>query len=685
MEDTLRIPLTIEEQLERYVNTSKHSHHERYEVLWHAWNQNKRWITQLLQGTMLSFPTYSRHDETHAQTVLHNIEMILGEKRVALLSATDCFMLLHTVYIHDIGMLITASEQKEIVANDSFLKMVDYLEEEGDGSLKRAVEALKRREYCYGIDDKYEYNKRLYRDKLEIYYAFTHLLATYRRKEHGEKSRDILYEWTKESDKLGAGFSLAGIPQRIFLTVAECAKMHTEVGFDSIMELPQEDDGYVFDYIHPRFVSVLLALGDILDMDNDRFHPLAMLSADSIPELSMAHYRKHLSIRRLHIRPELIEIAADCENQEALRLVRRECDMLTSILQQAGYAWPGICPADFPGTLPTMGEVELRLLDQKIPKELVSAKFNIPQKKAFEILEGANLYTNRFIFLREFLQNAIDATKIQYWKEYKSAILFHNKKDKDVINSPYDLEKYVSTAKFPIEVEMELCKQDREHGVKSISMEDIRKIGEEICTYGVNVKIKDLGIGIGRESILRIASVGTSTNKQKKIISEMPGWLKPTAEFGVGLQSAFLVVSTFKCNTHTRSDEHYEITFGSGALAQYEGYINVKPIDLEEKDDAYGTCFEIFISEDKKMNQAEFPVCWEGQDVFSEDYAKMQPIRHSGELMFQMISYLDSIIGEVLFPIHVNVKEIQGIKMALGMIQKKVRAIKLNIWKENGE
>ncbi len=274
MEDTLRIPLTIEEQLERYVNASKHSHHERYEVLWHAWNQNKRWITQLLQGTMLSFPTYSRHDETHAQTVLHNIEMILGEKRVALLSATDCFVLLHTVYIHDIGMLITASEQKEIVANDSFLKMVDYLEEEGDGSLKRAVEALKRREYCYDIDDKYEYNKRLYRDKLEIYYAFTHLLATYRRKEHGEKSRDLLYEWTKESDKLGAGFSLAGIPQRIFLTVAECAKMHTEVGFDSIMELPQEDDGYVFDYIHPRFVSVLLALGDILDMDNDRFHPL---------------------------------------------------------------------------------------------------------------------------------------------------------------------------------------------------------------------------------------------------------------------------------------------------------------------------------------------------------------------------------------------------------------------------
>lgn len=678
MEGVVKIPLTIEEQLERYVTASKHTHHERYEVLWHAWNQNKRWIMQLLQGTMLSFPTYSRHDESHAQTVLHNIEMILGEKRVELLSATDCFVILHTVYIHDIGMLITASEQKEITTNSEFMKMVDYLEENGDGSLKRAVDALKRREYRYEVDDKFGFNKKLYRDKLEVYYAFIHLLANYRRREHGEKSKNLLYEWTKEPDKLGIGFSLAGIPQRIFLTIAECAKMHTESSFESINELPQEDDGYAFDYIHPRFICVMLALGDILDMDNDRFHPLAMLNADSMPELSMAHYRKHLAIRRLHIRPDIIEIAADCENQEALRLVRRECDMLTSILQQAGYAWSSICPLDFPGALPTLGEVELCLINQKIPKELVSARFNIPQKKAFEILEGANLYSNRFIFLREFLQNAIDATKIQYWKECRSAMFFCDNNKIDHIYSPYDLEKYVSTQKFPIEVEMELCKKKGENNVKTITREDVCNVGEEGYVYGVNVKIKDLGIGMGRDSILRIASVGTSANKETKIISEMPGWLKPTAEFGVGLQSAFLVVSTFKCNTHTRSNECYEITFGSGALAQYEGYINVKPIDFEERDDSYGTCFEIFVTEDKMIRYEEYPYSWAREDVFSEEYDKMRPIRHSIELMVQMALYLDSLIGEALFPIHLNMKKSQGVEIPFKLIKEKIRSIKIN-------
>ena len=83
------------------------------------------------------------------------------------------------------------------------------------------------------------------------------------------------------------------------------SEIHTNPKFDSIFQLAQEDDGYVFDYMHPRFISLLLQLGDILDIDNDRFHPLAMIGIDDIPELSQVHYKKHLAIRRLHIQPNL--------------------------------------------------------------------------------------------------------------------------------------------------------------------------------------------------------------------------------------------------------------------------------------------------------------------------------------------------------------------------------------------
>lgn len=672
VETKISLPLTVEDQLERYAREANHSGYLRYQTLWHAWKQNKKWIIDLLQGIMQAFPTYSRHDETHAQNVIHNIELILGEDRIATLSASDCFILLHTVYLHDIGMVITAREREEIVQSDKFAQMVDYLEVEGDSSMRNAVEALKKTIYEYDKEDPASAN-RLYEEKLNVYYAIVALIGNYRRREHGEKSSERISESAMRDEMLGTGFSLAGIPQRIFLTIAECARLHTDAEFSRIMQLPQEDNGYVFDYMHPRFVSVLLQLGDILDMDNDRFHPLSKLYEEDMPVSSELHYKKHLAIRKLYISPRIIEIAAECEDQRALRQVRRECDMLTDILKQAGYLWNSICPRGFSGALPVVQSVDLKLNRQQIPKELVSAKFNISQKKAFQILEGANIYMDRFVFLREFLQNAIDATKLQYWMECKGTSHFYNDEAGDM-KSPFALESYVSTKGFPIIIEMSICKQDRDSNVTLISRKDVENLDnrrEMPYVYGVKVRIKDFGIGIGQETILKITEVGSGKDRRDKIIKEMPSWLRPTAEFGVGLQSAFLVTSSFSCRTHTRSGERYEITFGSGSLEQYDGYINVRPADsIQAKEDTYGTCFDIFLREECKMRHEECPASWNGEDIFDEHYETRRPLRHSAELISQMVLYIDSLLGETIFPVELKITSAPGITIPLNQNKK---------------
>lgn len=653
----MKLPLTIERQLEEYDASPEST--ERHEILCTTWKQNKRWIKQLLESTLSLFPTFSRHDESHAITVLRNIEMILGEERIALLSASDCFLILHTVYIHDVGMVVTEAQKKEIVRNDAFIDMVNEISNSGDENSKRAAEILKRTDYQYDLDNELEAKRKLYEDKLDIYNAVTYLLAMYQRRVHGGEVKNQLYEWTQSSEELGSGFSVSSIPQRIFLTIADCAKMHTETEVESIMQLPFEDNGYVFDYIHPRFVSVLLQIGDLLDMDNDRFHPLTVINMGNSPLLSQLHYKKHLSVRKLHIRPDTIEIAADCDDQEALRLIRHEGDMLINIMKQAGYVWASICPPGFPGALPNVTSFELRLKHRKIPAELVSAKFEISQKRAFEILEGINIYTSKFVFLREFLQNALDATKLQYWKECQGTAGFYERGGLSSINSPYDLEKYVTTSGYPIKIEMLICKQNLDRVISRISREDIEMldIGKENSQYvfGVRVRIKDFGIGIDQESLLKISNVGTSTNKQRKILRNMPSWLRPTAEFGVGLQSAFIIADSFKCYTHTRSEERYEITFGSGSLSDFGGYINVKPLIAEElEDDTYGTRFELFVPIDKKMSTEDCPESWSGEDFFDEKFKKRRPLRHAAELISQMTLYLDSLIGETIFPIYLT-------------------------------
>ena len=685
--------LTIEGQLENYYLHEDHT--ERNEVLWHAWCQNKRWLSQLLEATMSAFPTYSKHDESHASTVLHNIEMILGESRIRELSASDCFMLLHTVYIHDIGMVITHEDRENIVQNEKFLDMVKELEDDSDVVFQKAIRSLRQTNYEYDDEDsKEEQTKRLYADKLSVYYAILHLIANYRRSEHGETSADRLSKWTLDSEKLGSGFSMAGIPQRIFLLIAKCAGLHTDSDFAHIMELPQEDNGYVSDYLHPRFVAVLLQLGDILDMDNDRFHPLTKEFVGVLPEISARHYEKHQAIRRLYIRPDIISIEADCKTQEALRLVRKECDILKGILKEAGYNWMLICPRGFSGALPTVDSVKLYLEGMQIPEELVATQFHISQSKAFAILEGSNVYKGQFVFLREFLQNAIDASKMQYWQECVRTWGYYRSGEELRGMSPDELEDILSTDIFPIEIEMQIVKRNEEKQDFPITEEDIealRKEGDKgRWEYGVKVRIKDFGTGIDKDSILGIAKVGNSRRRDRHMIADMPEWLKPTAEFGIGLQSAFILTNMFKCYTFTRSNEKYEVTFSTVKSNYYEGYINVKPRDsFDTKDDVYGTCFEVFVPVSKKMLHEQYPTAWDGKDYFDEDYELLRPLRHSAELLAQMALYLDEQIGEQLFPIHLKVEDIPGITIPLNLSDKnRLHRLKCNlgekkVWKDN--
>ncbi len=225
-----------------------------------------------------------------------------------------------------------------------------------------------------------------------------------------------------------------------------------------------------------------------------------------------------------------------------------------------------------------------------------------------------------------------------------------------------------------LEIEMEISKRDKEGEIKLVGQTDVAELDRGIRTegtYGVKVRIKDFGVGIDQESLLQISKVGTSLMKKQGNVREMPEWLRPTAEFGVGLQSAFLITPTFKCKTHTRTGERYEITFGSGARAQYGGYINVKPVTrFEGKDDTYGTCFELFVAENQRMRYEEFPDGWDGEDYFDEKYEKRRPLRHSVELLAQMALYLDSLIGESLFPIHLCVRKISGVNIPLNTTDK---------------
>ena len=75
--DFPRMPWTIEQQLHSYAMSPQHT--ERHEILWNSWLQDHRWLSELLEYTVFSAPMYSRHNASHCEAVIHNIECLLGE------------------------------------------------------------------------------------------------------------------------------------------------------------------------------------------------------------------------------------------------------------------------------------------------------------------------------------------------------------------------------------------------------------------------------------------------------------------------------------------------------------------------------------------------------------------------------------------------------------------------------
>lgn len=64
---------TIEKHLEKLSLTD-----DNCKIIYSIWNLNKKSLKSALSTVHLTFPHYSLHDYTHADTIIKNIELFLG-------------------------------------------------------------------------------------------------------------------------------------------------------------------------------------------------------------------------------------------------------------------------------------------------------------------------------------------------------------------------------------------------------------------------------------------------------------------------------------------------------------------------------------------------------------------------------------------------------------------------------
>jgi hypothetical protein len=226
------------------------------------------------------------------------------------------------------------------------------------------------------------------------------------------------------------------------------------------------------------------------------------------------------------------------------------------------------------------------------------APLEVDRTSLLELARGGNLYVDRFAFLRELLQNAIDATLLRLFVERgRDAFPTHE-------GSMNELRS--ALAAYPIDVSIRLVEVDR--------------LGPEpLSRY--RVRVEDRGLGIAPRDFPHLQRIASSSKNPDRaaLIAAMPEWMRPSGTFGIGLQSAFLVANELSLETRSLDGEAH----GIALRASDGGSITVRESGRAE----IGTCAELdAVVPLRWQSLARAPAAgaWAERDIVRDGWLDMQ-------------------------------------------------------------
>lgn len=317
------------------------------------------------------FPTFTLHDETHIVNVCNWMTRLLGEQRNRL-SSHEAALLVMAACCHDIGMSVSVDQEEALSANPESLEWKRYFENH------------------YSDDEEFHKTGIITKQMLRSYVRLNH------HKLAEEKLNGI--EW----------------PDILFANQISCKMLITLCrshgqGLDSL-NCPK---GMPYDL---RLCAVLLRIADILDFDSSRapgslFRQLGLNHPkDFETSVSQTEWMKNRAGVFGEIKDGVIPFIASFTSLQLEYEVRAYLDWVRQELISSG---------DY------LSNFKGRWQDLKLPREISTdsierdgyqfGKFcmTLDQDQVLTLFTGENLYGDPSVFVRELLQNAIDAVHLR--------------------------------------------------------------------------------------------------------------------------------------------------------------------------------------------------------------------------------------------------------------------------------
>lgn len=601
-----KIPLTLERHLK-----SMAEYNDEIKDLESMWHLLKKQLEEQLTYSKSLFVNYSIHDASHSRSIIRSIERVLGENRIAALSPTDTFMILICAYAHDYGMALSYNRIYAILKSQQFL---DFIEE------KEKIRETLEKEDAKAIHALWliKNNKKSHLNIQMVYRAINDALQVFLRPKH--------WRGVKEIENVFRGIFEGNVKTRFIngtegiINMCMCHGMTMK----DVLQLSFCADGMVSDNYHPRFVAEMLRLGDLLDLDNSRFPTWFVqevtCNTKLIPELSVRHYYKHESITHLLITPDTIEITAQCGSKNvkhtAEDTVGRSVagilsDWLLALEEECKSIllhWNEIAPAGF-GRAPGKLKKKILVGKQEYNAEERQLQMKMSQERVMTLLQGTNIYRNKYVGIREMIQNAVDASLLQLWNDILENRYLSYGLSKDSVRNGFDFEHLTENDRYVI------------FGNYDIIVEIIKDYQQE----KVFIVVKDKGIGIKPDEIKYIADLGSSkeNNERVKHIQEkMPAWLQPSGVFGIGLQSVFQLTDCI--DFYTRQPNELELNIRLTSSGHNRGLIDYVPVYTDDAgvyadNTVPGTNVKIEIDPDK-LRKSQINSIDEGFKYYDPDF-----------------------------------------------------------------
>ena len=592
------------------------------------------------------YGNYSRHDCSHSVSILGGILAVIGEERIKKMRVMDLWLLLHCAYAHDLGMPYSYDEAVKLwesaKTNSEFKSFLDECRLSDDEDTRKAINYIDSiTNIIIPEKSSIENNENIVRKfsyswPVTVHRYYMYLTSEYCRQRHAHRTKKVL----RENIAGKTATSPYNIEDRLYKLVGKCSEMHGG-NFEEILTMEPKEWTPV-GYCHPPFIAALLRLGDLLDIDNNRFDAIVLSYYGNLNKISEIHRKKHESIVHIDYEVNKIEITAESDDEDVCRCASDWFQYLDSEVKNIIFHWSEIAPEELGGCQFSVPNTKIYLKGQPF-REVANHEFQVNKEMLINLVIGRNLYNSKLDFIREYLQNSLDAVKMKLWLELKDGQNEHyiNQKylekwrpEEAYSITPFQINEYVYD-NYRIDVACEWDDKDSDHPFVSIT-------------------INDRGIGIDAECVEAISHIGSGWKRRRKYrddLEKMPAWLRPTGGFGIGMQSGFMIAEKIKIVTKCENELNgKEIILHSSTTS---GRIEERGIVKKHK----GTSIEVKIPyqwflEEKNYNYYNLGIGDEVKEYFV-------PTVIMGGVYTIIKNYIKTIAGNSLFPILISQKSFQ--------------------------